>query len=374
MGRDNEPGRLGTTTPRPGDAPEATPRELGLRWPAEWEPHRATWLAWPHNHETWPGHLEQAEAAFVEMVAALQGHEEVCLAVLDEAHAERVLSRLAPRGLDRGTRLHAIATDDAWIRDHGPIFLEASAGAAVIAHFGFDAWGGKYAPWDRDVEVPRRIAALRGLPRVEADFVLEGGSVDGNGAGTVLTTTSCLLADNRRRPGEPPRTREQMEARLHEWLGAEAVLWLGEGIAGDDTDGHVDDLARFVGETCVVAAREPDDRDPNHGPLEENWRRLGELREARGRRLERVALPMPPPVIVDGVRCPASYANFYLANGTALVPVFDEPSDARALAILGELLAGREIAPIPARALVLGLGACHCLTQQEPLGRPRAAG
>jgi agmatine deiminase len=340
-----------------------TPREEGFRWPAEWERHRATWLAWPHNEETWPrGRLRGAEDAYVEMVRALHGQETVCITLADATAEERVRGRLARAGVDGGIEYHRWSTDDAWIRDHGPIFLRGPSGESALVDFGFDAWGRKYPPWDRDDAVPRAVAAARGVRRFEAGFVLEGGSVDGDGAGTVLTTESCLLHPNR----EAGRTREGMEARLRDFLGAERVLWLGDGIAGDDTDGHVDDIARFVGEATVVAVAEPDASDPNHAPLAENLRRLRAMRDARGRSLAVLELPMPPPLEVDGARCPASYANFYLANGRALVPVFGAPSDARALAVLRECLPGREVVPIPARDLVVGLGAVHCLTQQEP--------
>ena len=351
---------------REPDEPHAegarTPRAHGFHWPAEWEPHRATWLAWPHNRETWPRSLEAAEEAYEAMVRALQGAETVCITVPDAAREERVRRRLASAGLERGVELHVIPTDDAWIRDHGPIFLRGAAGESALVDFGFDAWGKKYPPWERDDAVPRAVAAARGVRRFEAGFVLEGGSVDGDGEGTVLTTESCLLHPNR----EAGRTRALMEARLRDFLGAERVLWLGDGIAGDDTDGHVDDVARFVGAATVVAVAEADASDPNHAPLAETLRRLRAMRDARGRRLSVVELPMPPPLEVDGARCPASYANFYLANGRALVPVFDAPSDARALAILRECLPGREVVPIRARDLVVGLGAVHCLTQQEP--------
>ncbi|MDX1649587.1 MAG: agmatine deiminase family protein, partial [Myxococcota bacterium] len=195
-------------------------------------------------------------------------------------------------------------------------------------------------------------------------------SVDGDGEGTVLTTEQCLLNPNRRAPGEAPRTRAAMEARLADWLGAERVLWLGGGIEGDDTDGHVDDVARFVAPGVVVAAEQRDPADPDHAPLAANLERLRGMRDARGRRLEVVPLPMPPRVEAAGARCPASYANFYLANEVALVPVFDAAQDARALAILRELLPGREVVGIPARTLVVGLGAVHCLTQQEPAPPP----
>jgi len=345
-------------------AAKPTPREEGFRWPAEWEPHRATWLAWPHNRDTWPGQLAAAEDAYVEMVRALQGREAVCINVADAAAEEAVRKRLAAAGLDAdaGVRFLHLPTDDAWIRDHGPVFLVRADGERALVDFRFDSWGGKYPPFDRDDAVPRQMAERLGLRRFEADFVLEGGSVDGNGEGTVLTTESCLLHPNR----EPGRTREQMEARLADTLGARAVLWLGDGIEGDDTDGHVDDIARFVAATTVVAVHEPDASDPNHVPLEANLRRLRAMADADGRRLAVATLPMPPPLVVDGLRRPASYANFYLANGCALVPVFRTPADARALAVLRELLPGRDVIPIPAGALVVGLGAVHCLTQQEP--------
>jgi len=339
-----------------------TPQREGSRWPAEWEPHRATWLAWPHNPETWPGYLEPAEAAFVEMVRALHGREQVCINVADAAGQERVQRLLSREGIEDGVRFHHIPTNDAWIRDHGPIFVK-KAGEVALMDFRFDSWGRKYPPWDLDDRVPRAIEAARGLRRFALDVVLEGGSVDGNGRGSVLTTEACLLNPNR---GQG-RTREALEQVLHDCLGATHVLWLGDGIAGDDTDGHIDDLSRFVDPGTVVTVVEEDATDPNHAPLAENLRRLRSMRDQDGKPLSLATLPMPPAVWVAGQRCPASYANFYLANGVALVPVFDVPSDARALAVLRELLPGRDLVPIPARALVLGLGAVHCLTQQEPL-------
>ncbi len=344
-----------------------TPAALGYRWPAEWEPHRATWLSWPHNPETWPGRLERVHAPFIEMVRALQGREEVCINVGSEALEEEVRRRLRAGGVDpdRGVRFFRIPTDDAWVRDHGPIFVVREADGRrerALLDFGFDSWGRKYGPWDQDDAVPRRIAESLGLRRFEPGLVLEGGSIDGNGRGTVLTTESCLLNPNR----GGGRTRAALERVLAEQLGARQVLWLGDGIAGDDTDGHVDDLARFVDPGSVVTVVEPDPSDPNHAPLSENLRRLRAMRDADGKPLALATLPMPPPLLVDGQRCPASYANFYLANGVALVPVFGTPSDARALAVLRECLPGRELVPIPANDLVFGLGAVHCLTQQEP--------
>ncbi len=343
------------------------PARGGWRWPAEWESHRATWLSWPHNSDTWPGRLDRVVAAFATMVGHLVHHESVCIAVGDDALEESARKALRRSGVDpeRNVSFHRIPTDDAWVRDHGPIFLvrDGSDGRErALADFRFDNWGGKYPGCARDDAVPRAVAKVLGLPRFEADFVLEGGSVDGDGAGSVLTTESCLLNPNR----GPDRDRDTMERRLADWLGAERVLWLAGGIEGDDTDGHVDDVARFVAPGTVVAAVGREVSHPDHATLAENRRRLAGMSDARGARLVVVELPLPPRLVVEGAVCPASYVNFYLANRLALVPVFDAPSDARALAILGELLPGREIVGIPCADLVTGLGAIHCLTQQEP--------
>jgi agmatine deiminase len=346
-----------------------TPESDGFRWPAEWEPHRATWLAWPHNAETWPGHLEDAEASFVEMVRALHGREQVCITVRGLAMEEAVRHRLSRAGIEGDLEFHHFPTNDAWIRDHGPVFVTREHEVAVL-DFRFDSWGRKYPPWDLDDRIPRAVAGARRLRRFPVEVVLEGGSVDGNGRGSVLTTESCLLNPNRGTvPGPyrgPARTREAIEQILHDTLGATQVLWLAGGIEGDDTDGHVDDLCRFVDPATVVAVEEGDPSDPNHAPLAENLRRLRGMRDQDGKPLAVATLPMPPPLWIAGLRCPASYANFYLANGVALVPVFDVPSDARALAILRELLPARDVVPIPSRELVLGLGAVHCLTKEEP--------
>jgi agmatine deiminase len=306
----------------------------------------------------------------VEIVRALAGRERVRVDVRDARMEEAVRRTLAGAGVpDAGVDFFHHPTNDAWVRDHGPIFAVRDAGGArerTVLDFGYDAWGGKYPPFDLDDDVPRRVADALGLPRLEPGFVLEGGSVDGDGAGTVLTTETCLLEPRRRKPGEAERTREEMERRLAAWLGARRVVWLGGEVEGDDTDGHVDDLARFVAPGVVVACVEPDPADPNSAPLADNLRRLRAARDASDRRLEVVELPMPPPVLWRGERCPASYANFYLANGAVLVPVFGAAQDARALATLRELLPGRDVVPVPARHLVVGLGAVHCLTQQEP--------
>jgi agmatine deiminase len=343
------------------------------RWPAEWEPHAATWLTWPHNPNTWPGHLDAARREYAEIVRALQGRETVRLLVADAPAEEAARRALAGRGVDpdRGIQFLHVPTDDSWIRDYGPIFVEEGSPGAVhqrLRGFGFDAWGGKYPPWGRDAAAAGRAAALLGRELDAAGFVLEGGSIDGNGAGSVLTTEACLLNPNR----EPARTREQMEERLSRWLGTRHVIWLGDGIEGDDTDGHIDDVARFVGPRTVAMAM-PDAADSDdHRALDRNLRLLRAARDQDGRPLELLILPMPPPHYVDGQRCPASYANFYLANGVALVPVFGAASDARALAVLREALPDREVVGVACATLVLGLGTIHCLSQQEPA--PPAAG
>jgi len=349
------------------EAPES-PAALGFRWPAEWESHAATWLSWPHNPDTWPGpgRLERVEAAFARMVEVLADGERVRINVADEVMEARVRRRLAALGpaTERAVDYHHNPTDDAWVRDHGPVFVvrgEGSRRERGLLDFRFDAWGGKYPPWDRDDAVPGRIAAARGDRRFVVDSVLEGGSIEGDGRGTVLTTESCLLNPNR-----GGRTREAAERLLERCLGARRVLWLGDGIVGDDTDGHVDDITRFVAPARVVTVIENDPTDPNHAPLAANLERLRSMRDADDRPLELVTLPMPRPVVVEGARCPASYANFYVANRAVLVPVFDDPADERARSILAECFPGRVVEAIPGRDLVVGLGAVHCLTQQEP--------
>jgi agmatine deiminase len=344
-----------------------SPASLGYRWPAEWEPHAATWLAWPHAPETWPGCLDGAIENFVSIVQALCDREPVRILVADEQMEEAARRRLASAGLDVDSWLEFphIATNDAWLRDSGPIFMArdtASERHLLAVDFDFDAWGGKYPPWDLDAAVPRHIARLGGFARATAGFVLEGGSVDGNGRGTVLTTESCLLNPNR----EAGRNRELMEQRLSDWLCATHVLWLADGIAGDDTDGHVDDIARFVQSGTVAAAVDDSGDTANRDVLAANLRRLREMRDQDGKPLAVIELPMPPPQVIAGQRCPASYANFYLANGVALVPTFGTSTDERALAVLREVWSDRDVVGVPCRDLVVGLGAVHCLSQQQP--------
>ncbi|MBM3213861.1 agmatine deiminase family protein [Candidatus Poribacteria bacterium] len=335
------------------------------RMPAEWEPHAATWLAWPHNPETWYLGVERAERAFVEMIRALVTGEIVCVLVNDEAMELRARTCLQQADVPTArVRLHRIPTNDAWIRDYGPNFVATQDGIA-LNDWGFNMWGGKYPPWDLDDAVPAQVAALLDMPRVEPGLILEGGSIDVNGTGTLLTTESCLLNPTR----NPGMSVNEIENVLRRHLGVTNVLWLGEGIVGDDTDGHVDDITRFVGSRAVVTAVEDDPSDENHEPLADNLCRLQELRAEDGMPLEVVPLPMPEPVEVEGVRLPASYLNFYIGNECVLLPVFGGERDALARSACASLFPTRRIVPIMARDLVLGLGACHCLTQQQPAHR-----
>jgi agmatine deiminase len=350
------------------------PEKPSRRWPAEWEPHRATWLSWPHNTETWPGRLAAVEDAFCEIVRAISPGEAVEINVLDREMAERVRARLGGAGCGVGLddpghiRFHVVETDDAWIRDHGGIFIvegEGESASPRLVDFEFDAWGGKYPPWDRDAKVASEMARIADVPRFEPGLVLEAGALDGDGQGTILTTESCLLNSNRNRPGQD-RSRRALERLLAETLGAKRVLWLGEGIVGDDTDGHIDDLTRFVSEGRVVTVVESDTADANCAVLADNRMRLETMSDAAGRKLEVIELPTPGVLEGPEGRLPASYANFYFANQAVLVPVFGVEADREALAIFETVIKDRPIVPIPSQNLVLGLGAVHCLTQQEP--------
>ena len=351
---------------------DTPPGPLGYRWPAEWEPHAATWLSWPHNQETWPGRLAAVERVFAGMVEALASGEELRINVGSDAVEESARRALRERGVDaeRAVRFFRIPTDDAWVRDHGPIFVVRGQGETrerAIVDFDFDAWGGKYPPWDRDAAVARAVAERLSLPRYEAGFVLEGGAIDGDGRGTLVTTESCLLHPKRGRGSESAASyRRVVERRLSESLGIDRVIWLGDGIAGDDTDGHVDDITRFTAPDCIVTSVEPDESDANHRPLRDNLARLLAARAASGRAFEIALLPMPPPLVVSGSRCPASYANFYVANGVVLMPSFGVASDDRAHALLRELFADRDVVSVPSVDLIVGLGSVHCLTQSEP--------
>ncbi len=344
-----------------------TPAQLSFRMPAEWEPHAATWLAWPHNQETWPDPGAVMSAVYVEIIAALHRDERVHICVNDAETARHVYHTLEAAGVDLARiGIYEIPTNDAWTRDHGPIFLtrrREQSSELGLTNWTFNAWGAKYPPWDLDDSVPKRIAHCLNLTPFTPHMVLEGGSIEVNGQGMLLTTESCLLNPNR----NPSLSRSDIEHLLREFLGVHHIGWLGAGIAGDDTDGHVDDIARFVAPTTVVCAVENDSADVNYRPLQDNLHRLRSMRDQSGHPLRVVPLPMPGPVESAGARLPASYVNFYIANRTVLVPTYDHPHDRAALSTLQALFPGRRVRGIRCTDLVVGLGALHCVTMQQPV-------
>jgi agmatine deiminase len=353
---------------------EKTPRELGFRMPAEWEPHEATWLAWPHNPSDWPGKFQPIPWVYAEIVRLLSAREVVHLLVEDAKAQQRVEGILARAGvhLDK-VSFHVWPTNRVWTRDSGPIFIRNAEGRVGITNWRFNAWA-KYPDWQLDDQLPGRAVELLGLPSWQPSLenedgtkhriVLEGGSIDTNGQGVLLTTEECLLSEVQQR--NPGVSRAQLEQVFSDFLGIDQVLWLNRGIAGDDTHGHVDDITRFVGPTTIVTAVEPNASDPNHAPLAENLEHLKAARTADGKQYDLVELPLPRPVLFNGQRLPASYANFYIANGLVLVPTFNDPNDRIALSILAGVFPDREVIGIHAVDLVWGLGTLHCMTQQQP--------
>ncbi len=336
-----------------------TPAALKYRMPAEWEPHAATWLAWPHRHKTFPGAFEPIPGVSAALIRTLAAFEPVN--VLAGGAAMQQAREMV--GEVPNVTLHDIETNDLWARDHGPIFLAGPDDQPpALVDWKFNAWGGKYPPFDKDDAVPRHIADRLGFRRFEPNIVLEGGSIDPNGAGTILTSEECLLHPNR----NPHLSREDIERYLCEYLGARHIVWLGRGIVGDDTDGHIDELARFVNPTTVVTALEENMDDVNYLNLRDNFERLTRAVDQDGRPLDIIPLPMPRPLLHDGHRIPGSYVNFYIANGVVILPVFNDPADAIAANILGELFPTRQIIGLPALDLVWGRGGYHCITQQQP--------
>lgn len=340
-----------------------------VRMPAEWEPHRATWIAWPHHAPDWPGKFAAIPWVYSDIVRQLSCCETVCILVDDakmEQRVKRVL-RKAGANLSRVDFFH-VPTDRVWTRDYCPIFVAEANGDIVLTDWHFNGWA-KYPNWQRDDAAAATIAKLLDRPIRQATLhgrrvVLEGGSIDVNGQGLLLTTEECLLSDEQAR--NPDVSQSELETVLAEFLGIRKVLWLNRGIAGDDTHGHVDDLARFVGPRTVVTVVEDDPEDDNYAPLQENLERLRGFTDLDDRPLEIITLPMPDPVIFTGQRLPASYANFYFANDRLLVPTFNDPKDRVALGTLAELFPNREVIGIHALDLVWGLGTLHCMTQQEP--------
>ncbi len=354
-----------------------TPRGAGYRMPAEWERHEATWLAWPHNPTDWPGKFQSIPWLYAEIVRILARNESVHLLVGSAAEEARAKSMLERAGANLDAVLfHRWPTNRVWTRDTGPIFIRNAKGQVGLTNWRFNGWA-KYSDWLLDDKLPGRAAKLLGVPAWEPEIeiaqgkrkaahrvVLEGGSIDTNGQGTLLTTEECLLSEVQQR--NPGVSREQLECAFHDYLGIDQVLWLGNGIAGDDTHGHVDDITRFVAADTIVTAVEPDTSDYNHAPLADNLQRLKAARTPQGKQFTIVELPLPRPVVFRGQRLPASYANFYIANGTVLVPTFHDPNDRVALNVLAELFPEREVIGIHAVDLVWGLGTLHCMTQQQP--------
>ncbi|MFL6527264.1 MAG: agmatine/peptidylarginine deiminase [Chthoniobacterales bacterium] len=333
-----------------------TPAALGYRMPAEWEPHAATWLSWPRREGiSFPGSFDRVMPTFREMVAALIESEPVNINVCNGAHeaeARAVLDGLAMECIT----FYEIPTNEPWCRDHGPIFVTRKQEPRVgIVDWGHNAWGNKYPPFDLDDVVPTRIAQTLGLPVWQGGMILEGGSIEVNGSGALLTTESCLLNPNR----NPNLTREEIENRLRDFLGVRDIYWLARGTEGDDTDGHIDNLARFVNERTVIAAVEEDRASANYEPLQENLARLREMP------FDVITIPMPPRVERERLILPASYANFYIANEVVLVPIYKDSNDERAVSTIAQFFPSRRIVTIDCRELIWGLGAFHCLTQQQ---------
>jgi agmatine deiminase len=352
-----------------------TPAALGYRMPAEWEHHHATWIAWPHNRSDWPGKFAPIPWVYAEMVRYLCRGERVEIVVKnarEKASAQRTL-KSAGVAL-KNIRFHMWPTNRVWTRDSGPIFVrrESAAEPVAITNWRFNAWA-KYPDWRLDNQLPGRVAKKLDLkdfaPILQVKdkrhhVVLEGGSIDVNGQGLLLTTEECLLSKVQCR--NPGMSRDQLEAVLADYLGVEKVIWLGRGIAGDDTHGHVDDIARFVTPDTVLAAVETQRSDANYELLQENLSRLRDATDTGGRRLQVIELPLPRPVVFEGRRLPASYANFYIANNIVLVPTFNDPMDRVALNVLAGVFPGREVAGIYCGDFIWGLGAIHCATQQQP--------
>jgi len=351
-----------------------TPTGLGFRMPAEWEPHHATWLGWPHNRSDWPGKFAPIPWVYAEIVRKLTPGEMARIFVSSAAHERQARGVLARAGVDLGrVEFFRFPTNRGWTRDFGPIFVRRMPPQreVAIARFRFNAWA-KYPDWKQDDRIPERVAAKLKLPLYRArgeggkpGIVLEGGAIDVNGRGTLLTTEQCLL-DPAVQVRNPGLSRAELEGVLRDYLGATNVLWLGDGIAGDDTHGHVDDLCRFVNPRTVVLCSERDPREANYRALRENRERLEGMRLEDGSKIAVVELPMPAPLYCDGQRLPANYANFYIANGAVLVPTFNDPNDRVALGMLAELMKDRAVVGIHAVDLVWGLGTIHCLTQQQP--------
>lgn len=342
-----------------------TPKQLGYRFPAEWEPQVAIWLSWAHKEASWPDKFEPVPFIYTNIVRTIAQFQHVNINVKDEEMFDDVTSRLTRAGVPKERfTLFIIPTNDAWCRDHGPAFVinpKAKEKKAIV-DWGYNAWGGKYPPFDLDDVVPTKIAEIYNVPVFHPGIVMEGGAIDVNGKGCLLTTKACLLNPNR----NPDLNQEQIETYLKEYYGQEKILWLNDGIVGDDTDGHIDDLARFVNPSTIITCVEEDPEDENYGILQENLKLLRTLTDQDNKPFTIVEIPMPGYVAYDNQRLPASYANFLIGNGFVIVPVFNHPNDLRALTIIQSQFPDRKVIGIDCVDLVWGLGTLHCISQQEP--------
>lgn len=341
---------------------DCTPLQEGLRFPAEWKKHKSTWLSYPHNEESWPGKIDAIFPAYNRFIYELSLVEKVNINVDNEEQKSKIERQL----LDLGTKMENICfwlfkTNDAWIRDHGPAFVTDGKGKKAVVDWNYNAWGGKY-PFELDNEIPKKIAQELDLDVFSPNIVMEGGSIDVNGIGDLLTTRACLLNENR----NPLLSRQQIEDKLHSYYGAENILWLQDGIEGDDTDGHVDDMTRFVNENTILTMVESDTNDSNHEILKTNRRLLSTMRSCNGKQFDVVEMEMPKPVYYEGQRLPASYANFYIANNKIILPLYKCEQDEKAVRLLEQVFKDRQIVGIDSTDIIWGLGSFHCLSQQEP--------
>jgi agmatine deiminase len=342
-----------------------TPKELGYYFPAEFAPHSATWLSWPHKEASWPGKIETIYPFYSQFIKEVAKGEDVCINVENDAMKAFAIKSLTEAGADLGKiRFFIHPTNDAWCRDHGPAFLinPHAEIKKVIVDWGYNAWGNKYPPFDLDDVIPTLIGKHYNIPVYHPGIVMEGGSVEFNGQGTLLTSTACLLNPNR----NPHLNQQQIEAYLYNYYGVEQVLWVDEGIIGDDTDGHIDDTVRFVNANTVLTVVEENKQDENYELLQHNLRQLKQMRLLNGQQLHVIELPMPDAIEYEGQRLPASYANFYIANAAVIVPTYRCANDDKALQIIQQSFPDRKVIGIDSTDIIWGLGSFHCLSQQEP--------
>jgi agmatine deiminase len=343
-----------------------TPKELGYYFPAEFAAHTATWLSWPHKEASWPGKIDSIYPSYCRFIKELLLGERVCINVANEAMKNFATRQLEKAGVDaNAVEFYMHPTNDAWCRDHGPAFLinPKAAVKKVIVDWNYNAWGNKYPPFDLDDVIPTLIAKQYGIPVYYPGIIMEGGSVEFNGKGTLMTSKACLLNENR----NPQLNQDQIENYLRNYYGVDQILWVGEGIVGDDTDGHIDDTVRFVNEDTVITVIEENKLDDNYQLLQENLKELQQMRLLNGRQLNIIELPMPDELIYEDQRLPCSYGNFYIANKSVIVPTFRSPKDEKAMDIIQQAFPDRKVVGIDSTDIIWGLGSFHCLSQQEPL-------